>query len=31
MNGVISFDEKGNTETGFVLKQVRDGKLVLIN
>lgn len=31
MNGVVSFDEKGNTKTGFVLKQIKDGKAVLIN
>jgi len=30
MNGVVSFDEKGNTETGFVLKQVKDGMLVVV-
>ncbi len=30
MNGIISFDEKGNTQTSFVLKQVRDGKLVKV-
>lgn len=28
MNGIISFDKKGNTETGFVLKQVRNGELI---
>lgn len=28
MNGIVSFDENGNTETGFVLKQVKNGKLV---
>lgn len=28
MNGVVSFDENGNTETGFVLKQVKNGELV---
>jgi branched-chain amino acid transport system substrate-binding protein len=27
MNGVVSFDENGNTKTGFVLKQVKNGKL----
>ena len=30
MNGLVSFDANGNTQTGFVLKQVRDGKLVLV-
>ncbi|MBT3406389.1 ABC transporter substrate-binding protein [Candidatus Woesearchaeota archaeon] len=29
MNGVVTFDEKGNTQTGFVLKQVRNGELVM--
>lgn len=28
MNGNVSFDENGNTQTGFVLKQVKNGKLV---
>ena len=31
MNGKISFDEKGNTKTSFVLKQVKEGKLVRVN
>lgn len=31
MNGVVSFDKNGNTQTGFVLKQVRDGKLIRVN
>jgi branched-chain amino acid transport system substrate-binding protein len=30
MNGVVTFDEKGNTHSGFVLKQVKDGKLVKV-
>jgi len=30
MNGIVSFDERGNTQTGFVLKQVRNGELVLV-
>lgn len=28
MNGMISFDKNGNTQTGFVLKQVKNRKLV---
>jgi len=31
MNGIISFDEKGNTGTGFVLKQVKNGKLEIVS
>lgn len=30
MNGVVTFDEKGNTKTGFVLKRVVNGTLVLV-
>lgn len=30
LNGVVSFDAKGNTQTGFVLKQVQNGKLLLV-
>jgi len=30
MNGIVSFDENGNTNTRFILKQVRDGKLVFL-
>ena len=29
-NGSVSFDSKGNTDTGFVLKQIQEGKLVLV-
>lgn len=28
MNGIVSLDEKGNAQTGFVLKVVKDSKLV---
>ena len=28
MNGLVSFDHRGNTQTGFVLKQVKNGALV---
>ena len=30
MNGVVSFDEKGNTETGFILKQLIGGEKVRV-
>lgn len=30
MNGIVSFDENGNTQTGFVLKQIRNGEFVII-
>ncbi|MFA5640834.1 MAG: ABC transporter substrate-binding protein [archaeon] len=30
MNGVVSFDSNGNTQTGFVLKQLRNGELVFV-
>jgi len=29
-NGTVSFDAKGNTQTGFVLKQIKNGALVLV-
>lgn len=29
-NGTVSFDAKGNTQTGFVLKQIKNGKLVSV-
>ncbi len=31
MNGIVSFDEKGNTQTGFVLKQVKNKELVALD
>lgn len=31
MNGIVSFDSKGNTQIGFILKQVKNGKLVVVN
>jgi branched-chain amino acid transport system substrate-binding protein len=30
LNGKVTFDKKGNSGCGFVLKQVKDGKLVLV-
>ena len=30
-NGSVSFDEYGGTETGFLLKQVRGGELILVD
>jgi len=31
MNGIVSFDVNGNTATGFLLKQVKKGKLEIYN
>ena len=31
MNGVVSFDSQGNSGTGFVLKQIKDGKLEVVD
>jgi branched-chain amino acid transport system substrate-binding protein len=30
MNGIVSFDSEGNTQTGFVLNQIQNGTLVLV-
>lgn len=30
MNGIVSFDAKGNSGTGFILKQIKNGKLVIV-
>jgi branched-chain amino acid transport system substrate-binding protein len=29
-NGTVSFDAQGNSGTGFILKQIKDGKLVVV-
>lgn len=30
-NGTVSFDAQGNSGTGFILKQIKNGKLVVVN
>ena len=30
MNGIVSFNSQGNSGTGFILKQIRNGKLEVV-